>query len=209
MHTSYFGIFRYGPGPRYYIELKITFDPESNVYDEQLATSEDLNTIILETASANLMPHSIFLFLEMVTHGVYNGAPFHRNAVHLVQAGPGVAATTEKEPSLQNVIYQEFSSEFPHEKYTVGFPGRPGGPDFYINMRDNSHLHGPGGQIHHYGDIVPDADPCFARILKGQSVIERIHKSETVSSGHHAAVLHPATIRTMTVLKDHALIDEA
>jgi hypothetical protein len=34
---------------------------------------------------------------------------------------------------LDGVVFQEYSPKFPHEKFTVGYAGRPGGPDFYIS----------------------------------------------------------------------------
>jgi hypothetical protein len=30
-------------------------------------------------------------------------------------------------------LFQEYSEKFPHVKYTLGYAGRPGGPDFYIS----------------------------------------------------------------------------
>jgi hypothetical protein len=34
---------------------------------------------------------------------------------------------------LDSVLFQEYSEKFPHVKYTLGYAGRPGGPDFYIS----------------------------------------------------------------------------
>ena len=46
---------------------------------------------------------------------------------------------------------------------------RPGGPDFYINLGSNLLSHGPGGQG-------PEADPCWAYVIKGQDTVDQIHK---------------------------------
>ena len=200
----------------------MAFDKRSQIYED---TKSEGDTIILETASADLMPHSIFLFLEIISHGVYDGMPWHTSANHVVQAGPSSNVETTKglreEPSLQSVIFQEFDPSFPHDKYTIGFAGRPGGPDFYINLKDNHTLHGPGGQARHYGDVVEDADPCFARVVKGFSVIDRLHRSEVESRNSHNNrsevegrnshnnVLYPASIERMRIVQDFVPIAEA
>mmetsp|Transcript_10716 Transcript_10716/g.16894 ORF Transcript_10716/g.16894 Transcript_10716/m.16894 type:complete len:89 (-) Transcript_10716:149-415(-) len=53
---------------------------------------------------------------------------------------------------------------------SLPFPGRPGGPDFYVNLQDNLKAHGPGGQ----GGTA--ADPCFARLVAGQEVVDAVHR---------------------------------
>ena len=184
--------------------MKLEFDQNSNVYDDK----EDGDTIILETAPIDYMPHAVYLFLEQVDHGLYDGTSFHRNAAHMVQAGPHFNLQHHTDPhskfrhapSLNSVIFQEYAPEMAHKQYTVGYPGRPGGPDFYVNMRDNSSLHGPGGQHHHTSDVVIDADPCFARIVSGIQTIERVHRSDVEESGFHDAIIHPVIITKMRVL---------
>ena len=39
------------------------------------------------------------------------------------------------ESGLTSVSFQEYSVDFPHVKYTLGFAGRPGGPDFYVSVK--------------------------------------------------------------------------
>ena len=46
--------------------------------------------------------------------------------------------------ALETVSYQEYSAKYPHVQWSVGFMGRPSGPDFYINKKDNTIAHGPG-----------------------------------------------------------------
>jgi hypothetical protein len=70
--------------------------------------------------------------------------------------------------------FPEYSDFYRHEKYTVGFSGRPGGPEWYINSLDNYESHGPGKQNH--SKILNDADPCFAEIVKGKEVIDLMHR---------------------------------
>ena len=73
---------------------------------------------------------------------------------------------------LDTLAYQEYNVKFPHKKFTVGFAGRPSGPDFYINKVDNSIAHGPGGQTHHA--LTEEADPCFGEIVDGFPTIEKL-----------------------------------
>ncbi len=92
------------------------------------------------------------------------GTPaFVLNAKHVLQACPNPSLESlefggnsqdpnnrQKEPyedmkraGLDTVSFQEYSTMFPHEKYTLGFAGRPhSGPEFYINLMDNSLDHG-------------------------------------------------------------------
>ena len=87
------------------------------------------------------------------------------------------------------------SHNFPHKKYTLGYAGRPGGPDFYISTADNTHNHGPGGQGNY--DDPSEADPCFASVVLGyESVVERVHQSH-VEPGSYKRMLHNVAIRTV------------
>lgn len=168
--------------------MRLAFDPTTNP-----------EILVIETASIQQMPASIFYFLELVSHGTYDGTPFHRIADHIAQAGPSVlrrdsTSVLYHDPTLAKIAFQEYSTEMPHAKYTLGIPGRPGGPDFYINVRDNERLHGPGGQTWHYGDITDDADPCFATVIEGRRVIDHLQQT----SGHG----HPVVIDEMRILND-------
>jgi hypothetical protein len=73
-----------------------------------------------------------------------------------------------------SLTFPEYSKASPHEKYTLGFGGRPGGPNFYINLDDNTRIHGPGGQKKHAR--TEEADSCFAKIIHGMSLIDEINE---------------------------------
>jgi cyclophilin family peptidyl-prolyl cis-trans isomerase len=180
--------------------MKLAFDPASNVYQDH--PGDDF--VIIETASIDDMPHSVFLFLEQVDHHLYDHSAFHRNSPLLIQAGPSNSpashARFRHHPSLQTVIFQEYAPEMSHKQYTLGYAGRPGGPDFYVNMRDNSALHGPGGQHHPVADISRDADPCFARVVRGFEAIERVHRAAVVDASTNDAIIQPIMIENMKVL---------
>jgi len=117
------------------------------------------DVIMVETAPIELMPHAVFLFLEIVQH--WKGGHFMRNAGHVVQAAPS--------GSHLGLAFQEYSSKFPHVKGTMGYAGRPGGPQFYFSTVDNTRNHGPGSQ-----NSKTEADSCFAKIIDGLDAFDRL-----------------------------------
>jgi cyclophilin family peptidyl-prolyl cis-trans isomerase len=135
---------KFGPGP-HRVQVQLAFAPESNVAKvpgdgDGSAASQ----FVIELAPEGLMPHVTYWFLERVTRGLYNGASFHRNAPHVVQAGPAPnfltrpsevnLATQFKESGFGSLLFQEYSPQYPHEKYTLGIAGRPGRADFYVSV---------------------------------------------------------------------------
>lgn len=147
---------KYGPGP-YRVGMKLRF-PES-MKDPNLP---DEMGLIIELAPIQLVPYSVYYFLEIVSH--WNGGAFHRRAGHVLQA-----LTQTRLPSL---AFQEYHPDFPHKKHTFGYAGRPGGPAFYISIMDNTANHGPGSQ-----GSRTEADSCFGRLEPGfEGVIERMKK---------------------------------
>lgn len=199
---------KFGPGPKYYIEMKLSFDPESNIVQD--ATTEIEDILWLETASVDEMPHTVHFFLEQISNGVYDNTQFYRNAPRFVQAGPGysseIAQQLEQDrPSLAHVLFQENSPSLIHQQYTLGYPGRPGGPDFYLNLQDNHDQHGVGApHPHAHNDLMGSADPCFARLIRGFSTLERIHRSNVLEEAEAARrpqhrMAYPVTIEYMRV----------
>jgi len=74
---------------------------------------------------------------------------------------------------LDKVSFQEYSDQYPHQQWTVGIAGRPGGPDFYVNKLDNSLIHGPGGQTNQH-DLHNEADPCFGKVVEGLDTLKEV-----------------------------------
>jgi len=159
---------RFGPGPH-----KVAIDVQVPYGDGNVKQFK-AETIMMELAPLRLMPHAVHLFLEQIYHGLWNGCDFVINGIHVLQAGPGDDKQLEafQHSQLDVLSFQEYHKEFPHEKYTVGFAGRPGGPDFYINKRDNTEYHGPYGQPGY--DLEEEADPCFGRIVSGFDTLARL-----------------------------------
>jgi cyclophilin family peptidyl-prolyl cis-trans isomerase len=189
---------RYGLGP-HFVEMVVQFDSHQGRNDQGLIT--------VELASVEDMPHAVYWFLEQVRRKLYDGCSFHRNAAHVVQAGPASNFLSPPNPQLSKrfkdagfdkILFQEYSPNSPHVRFSLGYSGRPGGPDFYISMQDNSRIHGPGGQ-----DTFEDsgeADTCFAKVVGGFDIVERIHKSPVKKGDYHAMESNIAIV-SMTIQK--------
>ena len=150
---------RFGEGP-YHVEFEINNKGKTDFFT-------------LETAPNELMPHSVFTFMDMVDRKVWDNSVFIHKWNHIVQAAPITPDGQNRRDEVDGVLsFPEYSEEFKHDQYTVGFSGRPGGPEFYINLTDNDDSHGPGRQDH--STILHDADPCFARIVRGKEAIDRL-----------------------------------
>mmetsp|Transcript_38905 Transcript_38905/g.81377 ORF Transcript_38905/g.81377 Transcript_38905/m.81377 type:complete len:650 (+) Transcript_38905:152-2101(+) len=163
-------------------------------------------TFTLEMAPLDLMPIAVNLFLQQVHHKLWNGCSFVINAMHILQAGPhrydesqtgkydaNVASLVDgfQNAKLDKMPFQEYHENYPHNTHTVGFAGRPGGPDFYINKIDNSENHGPGGQSHH--DLHEEADPCFGRLVGGIEILKELNKIP-VDGERGSLLLHSVVI---------------
>ena len=97
-----------------------------------------METIVIELAPIELIPCSVFYFLELA-RGWTKGS-FHRNAAHVLQVQSHSAYIKASMP------FQEYSPQHPHKYGTVGYAGRPSGPGWYVSIKDNTHNHGPGSQ---------------------------------------------------------------
>ncbi|KAG7370125.1 cyclophilin type peptidyl-prolyl cis-trans isomerase [Nitzschia inconspicua] len=130
------------------------------------------NTLVFEMAPLDLMPHSVYMFLEMVDAGLFDGCSFILNAMHVIKAAPlpydGSSASQKVKAftklGLESVAFREYSPDFPHEQYTVGFAA-DGSPSFFINTDDNSGEH--------------IGDPCFAKVVSGFDTIHRMQNAPT------------------------------
>jgi cyclophilin family peptidyl-prolyl cis-trans isomerase len=144
------------------VEIELIFPPGD----------EGPTTFVIEMAPIDLMPHSVYTFLEMVSSGLLNGCSFILNALHVLKAAPlpydGTSASDKArdflDSGLESVAFREYSEEYTHKRYTVGFAA-DGSPSFYINTEDNTEIH--------------VGDPCFAKIVSGFDAIERLEASPT------------------------------
>ena len=188
---------KFGPGP-HRVKFELDFHPDE--IPQGTAT-----TFIIEMAPLDLMPYTVNFFLSQVSLGLFNGCSFHRNAGHVVQGGPTAnhlnpganVRTGFKNADLQSVAFQEYHADFPHVKYTLGYAGRPGGPDFYVSTQDNSRNHGPGGQGSYA--VKSEADPCFAKVVEGFEAVDRMHTLK-VQPGDYNRLVHYVAIKSATLL---------
>jgi len=166
---------------------------------------EEKKYFIVETASLELMPHSIHLFLEQVYHHLWDGCSFLLGLDNIIQASPYRDITLRdrsleqkfRKLELDTVSFQEYHETYPGVKWTLAFSGRPGGPDFYINMADNAHLFGPGS--HKTAHILEEeGDPVFARVIEGFDTVTEISQLPKRPPGNFFT--NPAVIEKATIL---------
>jgi cyclophilin family peptidyl-prolyl cis-trans isomerase len=127
---------------------------------------------VMEMAPVDIMPHSVHTFLEMVSAGLLDGCSFILNALHVLKAAPlpydGSSASEKAraftKQGLESVAFREYSHDYPHQRYTVGFAA-DGSPSFYINTEDNTEIHA--------------GDPCFAKVVSGFDTMRRLEASPT------------------------------
>jgi cyclophilin family peptidyl-prolyl cis-trans isomerase len=136
------------------------------------------HVLVLEMAPLDLMPHSVYTFLEMVDAKLFDGCSFILNAMNIIKAAPlpyekGSSVSHKVKAfarlGLDTVSFREYSPDFPHEQYTVGFAA-DGSPSFYINTENNT------DQFSNTGE------PCFAKIVSGFDTVEKM-ENEPVRSG--------------------------
>jgi hypothetical protein len=178
---------KYGPGP-HQVEL-----------DVKLTGYQDFQTIRLDLASIDItdgMPHAVHTFLEQVDAKAWDGASFGFHAGHVLLAVPSETQdSNESANPIPTVLFPEYSHKYPHEEYTVAFPGRPGtGQDFYINLKPNVLNHSPRMQD---GKFI-EGEPCFARISDESSrrIIDEMDKIPVNRNGSlsNRVVIHEARI---------------
>lgn len=155
---------KYGSG-KIRVEIELEFPGSHNL-------KEGPNTIIMEMAPLDMMPHSVYMFLEMVDSKLFDGCSFILNAMHVIKAAPlpydGSSAAAKVRSfaakGLESVAFREYSPDFPHDKYSVGFAADDS-PSFYINTQDNSDIH--------------VGEPCFAKIISGFDTVQRMEEAPT------------------------------
>lgn len=115
----------------------IVLNPDTKILEFPQYNPKDIKSFQVELAPLSEMPHAVHLFLEQVSHGLWNkvGSSFYINQDHVLQAGPRTREARQHfmDYSLDKMAFPEYSHAFPHNQWTVGFAGRPGGPSFYIN----------------------------------------------------------------------------
>jgi hypothetical protein len=154
---------RYGRGP-FRVQVDVILPKTIPDYSaEDVAHGQ---VVMIELGPIDLIPCSVYNFLEIARTWQPTGGKIHRNAHHVLQ----VQSASDVRKSMP---FQEYSPEYPHRKGTTGYAGRPSGPGWYISIQDNTQTHGPGSQQKHNPY---EADSLFGRVIQGfDDVVPRIH----------------------------------
>ena len=211
---------RFGNGP-YKVQLTLPV-PNNNNDDNNQNSNNETCSILIEMAPLSTVPHAIHLFLEQIDHGLWNDSKVsvYLNSMHVLQIGPKLLKEEEdvedpeqyvrssqipfQEADLDTLAFPDYSPDYPHLEWTIGFAGRPGGPDIYINKIDNTELHGPGGQFQH-ALADEQGDACFGKIVEGKDDIQKYLYSQQVYKdveGWEDYIIHPIPILKAEIVTD-------
>lgn len=149
---------KYGPGP-YMIEMEITL-PDYLTAPVNAGGGKHTR-LLIEMAPIEYVPYTNYFFLAHVVSRFKKGN-FHRNAGHVLQA----MLNLKEGLKHTHFAWQEYSPMFAHQRYTMGFAGRPGGSAaIYVSTVDNIVNHGPGSQ-----GSKTEADVCWGKLADQASI---------------------------------------
>jgi len=157
-------VLRYGNTGKKNYRIKFDLEFQSTIPDFEEKGKD--GSLLIELAPISLLPCSVYNFLEIAR--TWKKGAFHRNAEHVLQA-------IARSDVTRFMPFQEYSKEYPHKKGTLGYAGRPSGPEFYVSIQDNTHAHGPGSQQSHNKY---EADCIIGTVIEGMEdgTVDRIHK---------------------------------
>ena len=160
---------RFGTGP-FRVQVTLAAEPENEVF-------------IIETAPLDIMPHAVYHFMKMVKLKLWNGLSMvSRSNEPILQATPLNAETQTWEDArfqkanVTHMAFTEYSFDYPPAKYTLAFAGRPGGPDFYINMEELK-------------DETEEGESCFGKVVEGFDVVDRFMARTGRWKKHHQVAI--------------------
>jgi len=140
--------FRHGDAP-YYVQFDVSMDGETKA-----------SSFVVEVATLDQLPNSVFSFLTLVDHDVYMGAEFlsTQSIIHL-DSDEDTVATLGYAASALSLV--ESSSEGRCAPYSVGFVGANGG--LKLIMTNDASKHG--------------SLACFGRIAQGRQTVSNIQRA--------------------------------
>jgi len=160
-----------------------------------LAAEPENETFVIETAPLDKMPHAVYHFMKMVKHKLWDGLSMVSRSIEpILQATPLNAATNTWEDArfekanVTHMAFTDYSFDYPPEKYTVAFAGRPGGPDFYINMEELK-------------DDTEEGESCFGTVVEGFDVLDRFMARTGRWKKHHQVAIVNMVMIPQTYLK--------
>jgi cyclophilin family peptidyl-prolyl cis-trans isomerase len=151
------------------------------------------NVFEVELAPLSVMPHAIFTFLDLVDLQLYDGTAFIAADANRIEGGSPNHADPEQSVKLHQryakfgynrspLGFNEYSDEYPHTQYTIGFSGSPiAGPTLAINLGNTTAARGPDEYGMH-------ADPCFGKVVSGFDTLKRISEAPRAANGYRLAM---------------------
>jgi len=185
---------RFGLGP-HKIEIELSFPqvpPEDHTNPHSWTRLS--RWIVVEMASLDLMPHSVNMFLRQVHHKLWDGISLTLKNDQKMQFGPKDDDDRFLRAHSNTLSFQEYNENYPHQQWTVGFAGRPAGPDFFINRIDNTVDFGLKGDKHE------DADPCFGRVVEGLEILEEIGNIPRYGGGEDESLAELYEVKILRAL---------
>jgi cyclophilin family peptidyl-prolyl cis-trans isomerase len=159
----------FGEGP-FRIKVTLESEPENEYF-------------IIETAPLSVMPHAVYHFMKMVKEQLWDGlSMISRSTEPILQATPLNAETNSwvdkkfDDAGVTHMAFTEYSFDYPPKKYTLAFAGRPGGPDFYVNMEELK-------------DSTEEGESTFGIVVEGFEVLDRFMARTGRWKKHHQVAI--------------------
>jgi hypothetical protein len=165
---------KYGKGP-HHVELQVQLPPSQGEGGSSIPTVE---TIKIELAPLDMMPHSIRVFLEQISSGMWDDSAFDLHAGHVFMAhNRGSEESSYDKEEIPMMSFPEFNADYPHDRYTIAFPspwstsnqGTSPRRAFYINLQDNSSHHSPRVESFSSGGAGAATPITEERFVEGES----------------------------------------
>lgn len=146
---------------------------------------------VIQMALLLEMPHAIHHFLQMVELKLWDGLSLVNGIDSEIVTATPVSLEGHEwggkrfvDANLTQMAFTEFSETFPppnHHKYSVAFSGRPGGPEFYVNLEENPQSH--------------DHESVFGMVSEGREVIDKFFSQKVKQKGNRFDILTIESIR--------------
>jgi hypothetical protein len=204
---------KYGGGP-HHVELQVQL-PASQQGDGRSTNAPVVETIKIELAPLDMMPHSVRVFLEQISSGMWDDGAFDLHAGHVLMAHSKVLveSANDKEVTPMMLPFPEYNANYPHDRYTIAFPAPSSNSNselgFYINLQNNDVHHSPrmesftnsGATTTSVGGRFVEGESCFGNIVDEASrrVVDRMD-ALSVDDGKQRTLEESVIIKTARVV---------
>ena len=170
---------KYGQGP-HHVELQVQL-PSYQVVGG--SSTPIVETIKIELAPLDMMPHSIHVFLEQISSGMWDDGAFDLRSGHVFMAhNRELTESSNDKEEIPMLSFPEFNADYPHDRYTIAFPsplstskqGTFPRRAFYINLQDNSSHHSPRVESFSSGGAGVATTITEERFIEGESCFGKI-----------------------------------